>query len=114
MKDLLTGEEFEPKKISQKFATPENRIKYNNKRASLFNRSRNIKLKPINENHKILTSIMGNENRKIVNAHFLEGRGYNFAAMTTNVFIDKIVIPCIHEFAIIIKEGDDNIIIQKI
>lgn len=28
--DPLTGEEFSPKKSSQRFASPENRIKYNN------------------------------------------------------------------------------------
>ena len=34
-KDLLTNEEFIPKKISQRFANSKNRIKYNNQKATL-------------------------------------------------------------------------------
>ena len=48
--DPLTGEEFIPKKSSQRFATPANRIKYNNEKASKTRIKRAFIDKPLHQN----------------------------------------------------------------
>ena len=99
--DPLTKEEFVPKKISQRFATPANRIKYNNQKASKINSQRAFIDKPLHLNHKILKEILVNKKEIIIHAEFLKGRGYNFNLTT---YIDEWEgknVPCIYEFMII-------------
>jgi len=100
-KDPLTGEEFIPKKSSQRFATPKNRIKYNNEKASKINLERAFIDKPLHANRTILKNILGNKTEAIVHGEFLRGRGYHFGLAT---FLDKWEgknVPCIYEFMII-------------
>ena len=82
MKDLLTLEEFQPRRLNQKFSCKENRVKYNNNKA---NKLRNH-LKPINKpllnNFRILSSLLMNEKEKIFHRQFLMGRAYDFSKWT--------------------------------
>ena len=57
LKDPLTGQVFIPKKISQKYASPENRIKHNNKKASILRQERAFLDKHIHKNHLIIKEI---------------------------------------------------------
>lgn len=111
--DLLTGEKFIPQRKTQKFATPENRIKYYNRKASEEKEATAYVDVPLKKNHKILKEYMGNETKKNVSANFLLGRGFNFNVPTYHVYIEEVRTPCIYGFALILKKDDDNIIIQK-
>lgn len=100
-KDPLTGEEFIPKKSSQRFATPQNRIKYNNEKASKLNRERAFIDKPLHENRNIFYELLGNKTEITVHAEFLRGRGYNFNLTTHFDRWEGKNVPCIYEFMII-------------
>lgn len=78
MKDLLTGEEFEPKKSSQKFANAANRIKYNNKLANEFRKSKAFIDKPLSKNLKILNELMYGKKEAAFHQEFLLGKGFDF------------------------------------
>ncbi|HLF52294.1 hypothetical protein [Flavobacterium sp.] len=113
MKDLLTGEEFIPKRKSQKFATRANGIKYNNQKANKLREENAYIDKPINKNHKILIEMMGNERRKTFSEQFMLGKGFNFEVSNHYDMIEGIRHPFIYKFGIIIN-GDGTITIQKI
>lgn len=80
MKDLLTGEEFEPKRIDQKFATADNRIKYYNLKA----RNERIELskidKPLKINKRIIDELLSGRKEAEFNQQFLLGKGFDFRA----------------------------------
>lgn len=82
MKDLLTLEDFQPRRLNQKFSCKENRVKYNNNKA---NKLRNH-LKPINNpllnNFRILKALLNDEKEKIFHRQFLLGRTYDFSKTT--------------------------------
>ena len=111
-KDPLTGEEFIPKKRSQRFATPQNRIKYNNAKASIINLERALIDKPLHKNRNILKELLGNRTEVIVHEEFLLGRGYNFNLTTHYDNSEGMPSPCIYEF-MIIKQIDQQIKILK-
>jgi hypothetical protein len=100
-KDPLTGEEFMPKKISQRFATSQNRIKYNNEKASKTNLERARIDKPLHSNRNILKELLGNKTEVIVHEEFLLGRGYDFHLITYSMSLGGKNIPCVYEFMII-------------
>ena len=78
MKDLLTGEEFEPKRSTQKFACSENRIKYNNMRANELRTEKSIIDKPLSNNLNILNKLMMGKNEAIFYNQYLLGKEYDF------------------------------------
>lgn len=100
-KDPLTGEEFIPKKSSQRFATPANRIKFNNEKASQIRTKRSFVDKPLHQNQLILLELLANKKETIVHQEFLRGRGYNFNVITHYDRWEERNIPCIYEFMII-------------
>lgn len=100
-KCLYSGEEFIPKKISQRFANPQNRIKYNNAKASKINLERAFVDKPLHRNRNILKELLGNKTEITVHNEFLRGRGYHFGLST---FLDEWEgrnVFCIYEFMLI-------------
>ena len=78
--DPLTKQRFIPKKISQKFATPANRIKFNNRKASKLNQERAFFDKPCRKSHAELKSLYNPDSENIYNMYFLEGKGVVFKA----------------------------------
>ena len=80
--DLLTGEEFFAKRINQNFATPQNRIKYYNNKASEFRRSIAYINKPLKINAMLLNELMRNKKSNIFHKEFLKGKGFNFSVQT--------------------------------
>ena len=101
MKDLLTGEELIPKKSSQKFATPANRIKYNNWKASL-ERQQNAKLdKPLRLNKRILDELLFEKDEAQFSQDFLLGKGFNYAVSNRIQKYEGINYYCIYEYIII-------------
>ena len=76
--DLLTNEEFIPTRNNQKFACPENRIKYHNIKANEFRHSIAYFKKPLVKNIKILDEIMNGKKEIEIHKQFLLGKGYSF------------------------------------
>lgn len=111
--DPLTSEEFIAKKKSQRFATSENRIKYNNQLATDLRESRAIIDKKLHLNHKILLQELENKNEITLHEKYLEGRGFSFLVfnhLTTHEGIDR---KCIYEFIIVILKNNHIKIIRN-
>lgn len=78
--DPLTGEEFVAKKMSQRFASPANRIKFNNRLASILNQERAFFDKPCKKSELVLRTLYNPKSKNIYNRYFLEGKGLRFDA----------------------------------
>ena len=111
-KDPLTGEEFVPKKISQRFATSENRIKFNNHKANTVRKKRSYIDTPLHLNHRILEQLMCNEKQKTFHKEFLLGKGIDFRVATHVITIDNISRYCLYQF-IYIFDGHNVTIINN-
>ncbi|GAB3721009.1 hypothetical protein [Flavobacterium koreense] len=109
-KDPLTGEEFVPKKISQRFASSENRVKFNNRKANEERKETADIDKPLHLNRKILKQLMGDEKEKTFHKEFLLGKGIDFRLATNAVIIDKIVRYGIYKFIYIFNDQNVTII----
>lgn len=79
-KDPLTGEEFVAKKSSQRFATAANRIKFNNKQASILNQERAFFDKPCKKSELVLRTYYDPKSDSIFHEKWLEGKGVSFDA----------------------------------
>lgn len=105
MKDLLTGEEFQPKKISQKFKNAQNRIAYHNKIAN-EQRKKNAKLdKPLHKNLKILNELMVGKNEATFHDQFLLGKGFDFSVHNRMALYNNANYFCVYQY---IKTHNNN------
>ncbi|MBG7611805.1 hypothetical protein IU405_06055 [Polaribacter sp. BAL334] len=100
-KDPLTGEEFVPKRINQRFASAENRIKYNNKEATNLRKERAKITSPLHKNHRLLRKLMADKDRGVFSFDYLDGYGINFRIQTHSSRINGLKHPSIYEFIII-------------
>ena len=60
-KDLLTQEVYYKKRSNQKFANPQNRIRYNNLKAGKKRAAKAPFEKPLDQNRNILKKILGTD-----------------------------------------------------
>jgi hypothetical protein len=105
-KDPLTGEEFVPKRINQRFASAENRIKYNNKGATNLRKERAVISTPLNKSHRLLRTLMANKNESIYSVDFLLGYGITFNTFTHYKKLGGLNYPCIYDF--LFKQNQQN------
>ncbi len=112
--DPLTGEQFIPKKSSQRFARPENRIKYGNKKASLLKQERAFFDKPCKKSHIILIHLYNPDSDNIFHRKFLEGMGFNFNAYNRVVDTKYGRLGAYYDYAIRKIPNTDNIQIIKL
>ena len=77
-RDLLTKEEFVPSRITQKFAKPENRIKYYNNKANEYRHSVAYINKPLQSNIRLLIELMNDKTEAVFHKEFMLGKGYDF------------------------------------
>jgi len=111
-KDLLTKEEFTPLRINQKFARPENRIRYHNKKANEFRHSIAYLSKPLFNNIKILNELMKEKKEGLFHKQFLIGKGFIFGIAThVKNYQDKNKF-ALHHF-LLVPENDDQIRVLK-
>jgi len=80
--DPLTGKPFNRTKQTQRFATRENQIRYNNRLTTEQRRTLSPYLKILYRNRKILRGILGDKPQRVVTKDFLEGAGYAFRYQT--------------------------------
>jgi len=107
-KDPLTGEEFIPKKKTQRFATPQNRIKYNNKLAGALRNEKAYVDKPMNSTHRILRDLMKNKKKETFYKQFLIGKGVDFRIINNTVKVDGYIKYALYEFIYIFGDNDTN------
>lgn len=108
-KDLLTGEEFIPKKISQQFASPQNRIKYNNRKASQEKQKNAFYDKALLKNYRILVELMGTNKSTQHKKDFMLGRGFNFGIHNHLSKIESKNYASIYEFTLITEIDNPTI-----
>ncbi len=107
-KDLLTGEEFVPSRITQKFAAAENRIIYYNNKANEERHKNGFINKPLHTNVRVLDSLMDGVPEKTVHREFLLGKGFNFGILTHYMKYKGVSYPAVYQY-IIIRDGEDKI-----
>lgn len=112
-KDPLTGEVFIPKKKTQRFASSENRIKFNNQLATDLRERRAVIDKKINLNHRILLQELDDKDEVILHEMYLEGRGFSFLVFNHIVEHEGVNRNCIYEFIIIILKNNHIKIIRN-
>ena len=90
IKDLLTGEVFNPQRRNQKFSSARNRIMYNNNKAHEIRSSKAFIDKPLKDNHAILMSLIKPGEIRIISKEYLDGRGYNYAVLSHyEIYMEK-------------------------
>jgi hypothetical protein len=112
--DPLTGEEFIPKKITQKFANRANRIKHNNMKASKLNQERAFFDKPCRKSHLVLKSLFKPDLQNIYNMHYLEGKGVDLRASNHQVDTKYGILPAFYDYALRSFPNTDNLQIIKL
>lgn len=98
--DPLTEEKFIPKKISQKFASQANRIKYNNTKAAKLRQERAFFDGPCQKSHRVLKSLFEIDSTKPHNMHFLNGKGVDFTASNHQANTNFGKLPAYYNYAL--------------
>lgn len=112
-KDLLTGEEFTVKRINQKFARPQNRIKYyNNKANQLRHKNANIN-KALYANVCILDELMKNTNKALFHKQYLLGKGFSFNVFTHYENYEGKRYSVVYEYFIIPQDNEKIKIVKQ-
>lgn len=112
-KDPLTGELFFPKRANQKFARPENRIKFNNDAANELRREREHINKPIHSSHLKIRKLMLGKIKAEFSFDYMEGAEIVFKAFTHYELYRGLLRPAIFEFVVIIDEPNKKITIIR-
>ena len=107
--DLLTGESFVPRRITQKFARTENRIKFHNQKANKLRHSVMFVNTPLQKNLRILNEIMLGKNKGVFHKQYLLGKGYSFDVLTHYENFEEKRTACIYHFTIQVGENDQLI-----
>ena len=105
--DLLTQEEFVPRRINQKFAKAENRIKYYNDKANDFRHSIAYLSKPLLKNIKILNELMFGKKEEVFHRQYLLGKGFALEIYTHIVQSKNNNQLAIHKYVIIPLPNDE-------
>ena len=107
--DPQTGELFFPKRANQKFARPENRIKFNNDAANELRREREHINKPIHNAHVKLRKLMDGINEAEFSFDYMDGAEIDFNLFNHYVLYNGINRRAIFEFIIIIYRYNKRI-----
>lgn len=107
-KDPLTGEQFTPKRVNQRFASASNRKKFNNQQANALRKKRATIYGPLNKTHLLLIKLMKGKNEATYSKEFLKGYGVELNLFNHIVKIDDIQHHAIFEFVLLFL--DNNIV----
>ncbi len=111
--DPQTGELFFPKRANQKFARPENRIKFNNDAANELRKERGHINKPIHSSHLKIRKLMLGKIKAEFSFDYMEGAEIVFNAFTHFELYRGLLRPAIFEFIVIIDEPNKKITIIR-
>jgi hypothetical protein len=115
LKDLLTGEMFVPKRITQRFANSKNQVAFNNLKAKKKRLEKAAYDKPLDKNRTILKTLLTGKSEVTKSKEFLLGMGYDFTIYHNWFQFNKeknIWAKGIYEY-LIIASDNDNYIIKK-
>ncbi len=112
-KDPLTGQEFQPKKKSQRFATPTNRIFFNNLKAAKVRDQKSAWDNALRKNFLILKELMGNEKVKTFHRMFLQGKGFSFHVNTGTDKFQDVLYWGVYNYLWLSLENDQIKIVAK-
>mgnify|MGYP001300208722 CR=1 FL=1 len=107
-KDPLTGEEFIPKRVNQRFASASNRKKFNNQQANALRKKRATINGPLNKTHLLLIKLMNGRNEAEFSKDYLDGYGVELNLFNHIVKINDYRHHAIFEFVLLFL--DNNII----
>jgi hypothetical protein len=107
--DPLSGEQFIPKRVNQRFASATNRKKFNNKQANDLRKKRAIINGPLNKSHLLLIKLMKGKNEAIFSKDYLDGYGVILKQFNNIVRIENIGHHAIYEFVIIFIANSNNV-----
>ena len=110
--DLLTGEQFHPKRCNQNFANTQNRIKYYNEKAKHLRLSTTHINKPLHTNLKILNGLLEKKKEATFHKEFLLGKGFDFCLQTHYMEYQGKVRPAIYHYTLV-DLGQDKIKIVR-
>ncbi len=110
MKDPFTHQEFEPRRINQKFANSQNRIKYHNSKANMLRKEKAFVDKPLHLNFKILNDIMKGKDDETFHEEYLKGKGYNFQVYHSMCKDANSTGYCVYNFILIFNKSYVNIL----
>lgn len=99
--DPLTGEEFIQKKSTQRFAKPENRIKFYNNKFVETRRQLNGFNTPLRRNFCILRKLMDGKKEVSHHKEFLLGQGYCFGVFTNYKMYGGKSYPAVYNYILI-------------
>ncbi len=109
-KDPLTGEEFNPKRSNQRFACPENRIKYHNNEANQERKETDFVNKPLRHNRKTLNKLMKGKDKATFHEEFLKGKDYNFLVYNGTCKVEKGTGYCLYNYILIFEKPNVHVI----
>lgn len=112
LKDLLTKEEFEPKRINQKFANAANRIKYYNNKANRLRHSAAYINKPLLNNLRILNGLFEKKGELTFHIQYLKGKGFSFGVHTHYQELDGKKYVAIYDYVILPLEKEQIKIVK--
>lgn len=110
--DLLTKEEFEPKRITQKFVNAKNRIKYHNDKANALRHSVACFNKPLLDNLRILNSLLDKKGAITLHKQYLKGKGFSFDVHTHFEEYKGKTRVAVYDFIIMSNENDQINIVR--
>lgn len=113
-KDPYSGEEFIAKRVNQRFARPENRIKFNNDAATALRRERSFLDKHVHKNQLILREIFVEGNDNVFDNMWLLGKGLRSDATNHQVKYQGVVRNCVYEFIMVPIENTNKTKIVKL
>lgn len=99
-KDLLTQEEFVKRRSNQKFARPQNRIRYNNRKAQMKRTAKAFVDGPLDRNRTILGKILADKAELTISRDFLLGSGFTFDLYNYQKMEDYLIYSGIYEFGV--------------
>ncbi len=111
-RDLLTKELFIKKRSNQKFANPQNRIRFNNLKAQKKRADKAPFEKPLDQNRTVLKKILGENREKVLSKDYLLGAGFSFGYFTYHKKVDDSTYAGIYEYGIT-KLSDEKFKIIK-
>lgn len=109
-KDPLTGEEFEPRRSNQRFARPENRIKYYNNKAKARRQKNAYIDKILKHNQEVLDELMEGKDEATFHEQFLKGAKFNPNVCTGITRIGSDMVSVLYNYLINYKNPEIHVL----
>lgn len=97
--DPLTGEQFVPRRMNQRFASRSNQVKFNNLKAARKRKAKARHDRVLDKNRNILQRLLGDKKEVVLSKDYLLGAGFNFRMQTHSLTSGQKVFVCIYDYA---------------